>query len=55
MGHAKEIKHELVLNNFHVLSRCKDFDMKITESVLIHQMTHPLNNQEASAPLNILQ
>ena len=53
--HAEETNHEIVFNDFRVLSRCNKFDTKITESVLIHHMTPSLNNHEAPVPLNILR
>ena len=53
--HTEETKHELVFNNSSVLSRCNDFDMKITESVLTNKLRTFLKNRDASIPLNILR
>ena len=35
---AEETNHELVFNNFSILSRCNVFVTKITKTVLIHKM-----------------
>ena len=53
--HAEETNHEIVFNDFRVLSRWKEFDTKITESVLLQQMKPSLNNHEASVSVNILR
>ena len=52
--HAELTNHEIVLANFTVLSQCREFETKITESVLIHKLRPSLNSREASVPLNIL-
>ena len=46
--HAEQPNHEIVLANFTVQSNCREFDTKITESVLIHKLRLSLNNHDAS-------
>ena len=53
--HAKETNHEIVFNDFRVLSKCNEFDTKIPENVLIKQMRPYLNNHETSVHWNILR
>ena len=53
--HAEKSNHEIVFNDIRVLSRYYQFDTKVPESALIHQMRLSLNNHEVLVPLNILQ
>ena len=44
MEHADETSYGLVFKSFIVMSRYKDFDIEITERVVIHKMRHSLKN-----------
>ena len=47
MDTAVETTHELVFTNFRVFSNCNEFNTKVTESVLVHQLRPSSNNHEA--------
>ena len=52
--HALNCNHPIKIDNFSVLARCQDYDLRLLESIFIHKLSPNLNNQTSACPLNIL-
>ena len=52
--HALNCNHPFKIDNFSVLDRCHDYDLRLLESIFIHKLSPNLNNQTSACPLNIL-
>jgi hypothetical protein len=54
--HAVQQNHPISNDNFKILSKCSnEYDLKILESVYIHNHNPNLNEQDGSVPLHILK
>ena len=40
---------------FKILAKCQKYDLKITDSIIIHRLGTTLNSHDASLPLHILR
>ena len=52
--HALNCNHPIKIDNFSVLARCQDYDLRLLESIYIHKLSPNLHNQTSACPLNIL-
>ena len=51
--HALNCNHPIKIDNFSVLARCQDYDLRLLESIFIHKLSPNLNNQTSAYPLNV--
>ena len=52
--HAMSSNHDISSSNFSVIFSCSEFNLRVSESILISKNNPSLNNTESSAPLNVL-
>jgi len=52
--HCSQTQHSFCNKNFSVLKVSNEFDIKICESIYIHQLNPDLNSMNSSTPLNVL-
>ena len=53
--HELETGHRVRSADFKILAKCQKYDLKITESIIIHRLGPTLNSHDASVPLHILR
>ena len=52
--HALNCNNLITIDNFSVLARCQDYDLRLLESIFIHKLSPNLNNQTIACLLYIL-
>ena len=53
--HALNCNHPIKIDNFSVLAKCQDYDLRLfIESIFIHKLFPNLNNRNSACPLYIL-
>ena len=52
--HALSSGHDILSDNFKIVFKSNSFDIKLSESILIHKNKPCLNNMDSSAKLNVL-